>query len=93
MEIRELGVMISLEGKMRLSNASKWPKSHSSELQLDCGPSSHMGAASCFILAAQEEGRRGGEQVLLSTAPSRPARTAACDEQWSSDRQTGSCQI
>lgn len=75
---------------MRLSNASKWPKSHSSELQLDCGPSSHMGAASCFILAGLGV---GGGGVLLSTAPSRPARTAACDEQRSSDRPTGSCQI
>ena len=75
---------------MRLSKASKWPKSHSSELQPDCGPSSHTGAASCFILAGLGV---GGWGVLLPTAPSRPARTAACDEQRSSDRPTGSCQI
>ena len=51
---------------MRLSKASKWPKSHSSELQPDCGPSSHTGAASCFILAGL--GGRGGSCFPLLPA-------------------------
>ena len=51
---------------MRLSNASKWPKSHSSELQLDSGPSSHRGAASCFILAGLGVVRWGAPAVHCS---------------------------